>query len=426
MTTPLLMTLKIIYGVLGFTTMSVLLYQVVMALLSGKRKRCTIKPRDKHSRFAVVISARNESAVIGNLIDSLMRQQYPKEYFDVYVIADNCTDNTAQVARDHGALVYERIDSVKKGKGYALKWMFDIIHDEKPAGYYDAYCVFDADNLVSKDYMMAMNHRLLNGSDIIQGYRDIKNPSDTWISGSYAIYFWCISTFFMRPRQRLGMSGLVSGTGFVFRAQLIAQHGWRTQTITEDCEFSLMQILDGHKVDFEENAVFYDEQPLLFRQAVRQRYRWAVGSIQCIKLFMGDLFKATFKRRSIVALDMVIYLMSIPCSAIVAINTCVGAAIRYMGQSHWYEIITIELLSLLVTVSVMFLHGILTVKMEGKSIRANIKGILGWPVFLLSWVYISLFSIFYRNTTWKPIHHTSTLNLESMKDEEGSGVGRSV
>jgi cellulose synthase/poly-beta-1,6-N-acetylglucosamine synthase-like glycosyltransferase len=424
--TPLLMTLKIVYGMLSCVTLSVLLYQVVLALLSGKRKRCAVTACDRFNRFAIVVSARNEAAVIGHLIDSLMRQQYPREYFDVYVIADNCTDNTAQVAREHGALVYERTDAVKKGKGYALNWMFDIIRQEKPAGYYDAYGIFDADNLVSKDYLMAMNHRLLKGADIVQGYRDIKNPSDTWVSGSYAIYFWCISTFFMRPRERLGMSGLVSGTGFVFRAPLIAQHGWNTQTITEDCEFSLMQILDGHRVCFEESAVFYDEQPLTFRQAVRQRYRWAVGSIQCIKLFFADLFKTTFKRRSMVALDMVIYLMSIPCSAIIAVNTFLGAAIRYMGQSHWYQILTVELVSLAVTVVVMFLHGILTVKMEGKSLRANVKGIFGWPLFLLSWMYISLFSIFYRNTTWKPIHHTSTLGLDSMKDEEGSGVSGSL
>ncbi len=421
----LLLILKVVYAFLGSITMGVLIYQVIMALLSGRRNKQPVLPCDRYNRFALVISARNESAVIAQLLDSLMAQRYPKEYFDVYVIADNCTDNTAQVAREHGALVYERENLKECGKGYALNWMFNIIQREKPQGYYDAYGIFDADNLVHRDYLMAMNHQLLDGATVAEGYRDIKNPSDSWVSGAYAIYFWCISRFFMRPRHRLGMSGLVSGTGFVFRSELIAEKGWVTETITEDCEFSLMQILEGHKVAFAEDAIFYDEQPVTFRQANRQRYRWAVGSLQCVKLFIGKLFRGTFTQKSFVMLDMVIYLMSIPCSAIVAINTCLGAAIRYMGQAHWYEIIQMELISLAVTIVCMFLHGILTVKLEGKSLRTVYKGVLGWPLFLLSWVYISLFAIFYRNTTWKPIHHTSTVGIDSIK-EDGENLTREL
>ena len=173
------------------------------------------------------------------------------------------------------------------------------------------------------------------------------------------------------------MSGLVSGTGFVFRAELIAERGWVTETITEDCEFSLMQILKGHKVTFAEDAIFYDEQPVTFRQANRQRYRWAVGSLQCLKLFFGKLFRGTFTQKSFIMMDMVIYLMSIPCSAIVAVNTCVGAAIRYMGQAHWYEIIQMELISLLVTVACKPIHHTSTVSIDAiKEDGENLTGAL--------------------------------------------------
>ena len=418
----LITVLKIVYALLGAVATGVLIYQVVMALLSGRKKREPILPDQKHHRFALIISARNERNVIGQLLDSLMAQEYPKEFFDVYVIADNCTDNTAQVAAEHGAIVLERFNEVEKGKGYALAWFFDKIHSEKPRGYYDAYGVFDADNLVDKNYLAAMNQRLNRGMKIAVGYRDIKNPSDNWVSGAYSIYFWCICRFFLQTRSRLGMSGLVSGTGFVFRSELIADTGWNTQTITEDCEFSLMQILNGNRIEYVPDAIFYDEQPTTFRIANRQRYRWALGSIQCIQLFMGTFFKGIFSRHFVRSLDMFIYLMSIPCSAVVAIQTCMGAAIQYMGQAHWYEIVLMELTSLAITIAVMWIHGIVTVLLEGKSLRSVWKGILGWPLFLFSWTYISLFAIFYRNTEWKPIAHHSTAGIEHMDGQDGNGV----
>jgi cellulose synthase/poly-beta-1,6-N-acetylglucosamine synthase-like glycosyltransferase len=155
----LLLCLKALYALLNSITMGVLIYQVIMALMSGRRKKSKYPPCSEFNRFAVVISARNEINVIGHLLDSLNAQQYPRECFDIYVIADNCTDDTARVSREHGALVYERSNLSQCGKGYALQWIFDIIHQQKP-DYYDAYCIFDADNLADKDFLMSMNRQL--------------------------------------------------------------------------------------------------------------------------------------------------------------------------------------------------------------------------------------------------------------------------
>jgi len=127
-----------------------------------------------------LIPAHNEEKVIANLVESLKKQNYPKDKFDIFVIADNCTDKTAEVARNAGAIVYERTDPDHKTKGYAMQWFFNKKNEEKAE--YDAVCVFDADNIVDKNFIKNMNKKLCQGEDVVQGYRDIKNPSDSWIS----------------------------------------------------------------------------------------------------------------------------------------------------------------------------------------------------------------------------------------------------
>ena len=120
-----------------------------------------------------IIPAHNEAAVIANLVESLKAQDYPQELLDIYVIADNCTDKTAEIARDAGAIVYERFDATKKTKGYAMQWFLKQKIEENAD--YDAFCVFDADNVAMPDFIKNMNKKLCQGEEVVQGYRDIKN-----------------------------------------------------------------------------------------------------------------------------------------------------------------------------------------------------------------------------------------------------------
>ena len=138
--------------------------------------------------FAIVVAAHNEEAVIGQLVKNLFQLNYPKDMYDVYVVADNC----AEVAAAEGALVHERMDAKKKSKGYALDWMFDRLFQMEKQ--YDGIVVFDADNLVHPQFLMEMNNRLCKGDKVIQGYLDAKNPYDTWVAGTFAIAFWVIAS----------------------------------------------------------------------------------------------------------------------------------------------------------------------------------------------------------------------------------------
>ena len=236
------------------------LYQIIVSVCSlVKLKEKPLKVNKNH-RFMAIIPAHNEETVVGNLVESLKNQEYDKNLYDIYVIADNCTDRTARIAREAGAIVYERYDETKKTKGYALDWFLQQkIKENAP---YDAICIFDADNIVDKNFLKAMNKKLCQGEEVVQGYRDIKNPTDNWITSGYALFYWTMHKFYHLARYNLGLSPLLNGTGFMVSFDIIKENGgWKTVTLTEDIEFSLQRILKGKRLGWSTEAIVYDEHP---------------------------------------------------------------------------------------------------------------------------------------------------------------------
>ena len=277
-------TTSLIFAVLG-------IYQLLVCIIGLTKKKISKEYKFKEHKFMAVIPAHNEEKVIEDIIESLKEQNYKKGYVDIYVIADNCTDKTAQIARDKGAFVYERFDSEKKTKGYALEWFFNQILETKPDEY-DAFCVFDADNIVSKDFFKEMNKKLCGGEKIVQGYRDIKNAEDTWVTANYALFYWVMNRCYHYSRYKLGLSPLINGTGFMVSMSVLKEmNGWHSKTITEDIEISLLSIARGYKIGWAKDAIVYDEQPLGFRQSWTQRLRWSVGHIQCFKEYFSEVAK---------------------------------------------------------------------------------------------------------------------------------------
>ena len=250
------------------------LYQFIISITSLIKFKEKPMLTDKKHRFIIALPANNEESVIANLIKSLQMQDYDKSLYDIYVIADNCTDGTANVARENGAIVYERFDEDKKTKGYALNWFLDKMKDKKDD--YDALLVFDADNVVDKNFLNVMNKKLCQGEVLVQGYRDIKNPTDTWVSGGYAIFYWTMNRLYHLARYNMGLSPLINGTAFMVKWDILIDEGWNTKTLTEDIEFALINISKGVKLGWAKDAIVYDEQPLTFKQSWKQRERWSV------------------------------------------------------------------------------------------------------------------------------------------------------
>lgn len=188
------------------------LYQTLYLLvgLFCKPKRFVA---ENFHRYAVLISARNERAVIANLIESIKNQDYASELVDIFVVADNCTDDTAVVARQAGAIVFERYDEQQKGKGYALNYLLGMIKQQYGPDYYEGYFVFDADNILEKDYISQMNTVFDNGYSLVTSYRNSKNYSDNWITSGYGLWFLREARYLNNARMILGASCVVSGTG---------------------------------------------------------------------------------------------------------------------------------------------------------------------------------------------------------------------
>jgi cellulose synthase/poly-beta-1,6-N-acetylglucosamine synthase-like glycosyltransferase len=257
-------------------------------------------------RFAIIIAAHNEELVIGHIIDSLSKQSYPRGMYDIFVIADNCTDKTADIAEKRGAIVYKRFNNEDRGKGFALEWMFNKIFAMEDK--YDVVTVFDADNLVSSNYLMEMNKRLCQGHKVVQGYIDSKNPFDSWITCSYSLAFWLSNRIFQLPRYYLGLSCGLCGTGFCIDLEVLKKVGWGATCLTEDLEFTMKLALNNMKVAWAHNAVVYDEKPLTLKQSWHQRKRWMQGHADCAARFLLPLFQKAFRDGDLTAFDCAVYL----------------------------------------------------------------------------------------------------------------------
>ena len=389
------------------------LYQLVVSICSLIKLKDKPIIKDKQNRFMTIIPAHNEEAVVGNLIESLKKQNYPKELYDIYVIADNCTDNTAKIAREAGAIVFERFDETKKTKGYALQWFLDKkIKENAP---YDAFCVFDADNIADENFLKAMNKKLCQGEKVVQGYRDIKNPTDNWITAGYAIFYWTMNRFYHLARYNIGLSPLLNGTGFMVRFDIIKKAGWDTNTLTEDIEFSLKNIIEGRRLGWATDAIVYDEQPTGFKQSWSQRSRWTVGHIQCMKEYTGLLALAVKEHKTIMNFDGLLYILgSIPMFIVTLLLLLINL-IMYLAKGMTGTELIINLLRYLIPTFILpILTAILIMALDKKPIKPMLKGLMFYPLFLGSWLLINFKCLFVRNTKWEKIEHVRDIKINEV------------
>ena len=408
-------TIKLINAVLTALFFLCYAYQFfyVPAGLPRQRRRDT-PPSGR--RYAVLISARNEEQVIGNLLASLRSQTYDPSLVEIFVVADNCTDGTARVAAAAGAHVFERFDLSRIGKGYALQYLLDRIDRSR----FDGFFVFDADNVLDEGYIAAMDQTFSEGYPIVTSYRNSKNYGDNWISAGYALWFLRESRYLNGARMRLGTSCAVSGTGFLFsRAVIEETGGWNFFLLTEDIEFTVHHVCAGKKIGFCENAALYDEQPVTFRQSWRQRLRWARGYLQVFRKYGAELLRGIF-HGSFGCFDMAMNIM--PAAVLSVVGIAVNGAALVLSLAHGAAAATVlrsaaELLGS--TYLTLFVIGAVTTVTEWRRIyTSNLKKVLytfTFPLFMLTYIPISLTALFTRDLTWKPIEHRRAIALDQIR-----------
>lgn len=389
------------------------LYQLLISICSLVKLKDKPLLVNKEHKFMAIIPAHNEESVVKNLIESLKNQNYPKELFDIYVIADNCTDRTAEIAEEAGAIVYKRNSAEGKTKGHALQWFLGQKIEENAE--YDAFCVFDADNIVDKDFIKNMNKKLCQGEEVVQGYRDIKNPTDSWITSGYAIFYWMMNRFYHLARYNLGLSPLINGTGFMVKFDVIKPNGWETYTLTEDIEFSLQRIVAGKKLGWATDAIVYDEQPVGFKQSWSQRSRWTVGHIQCMGRYTKPLANSVKENKTLVTFDGLLYIVgSIPMFVITLLLLVVNAVI-YMGDGMTkMALLQNYLMYIIPTFLLPIITGAIIMKLDGRPLRPMIKGLICYPLFLASWLVINFKCLFKRETSWEKIEHVRDIKINEV------------
>ena len=389
------------------------LYQFIISLCSFVKIKEKPLKEDKQHKFMTIIPAHNEEKVVANLVESLKKLDYPKDLYDIYVIADNCTDKTAEVAKKAGAIVYERFDEAHKTKGHALQWFLaQKIEEDAP---YDAFCIFDADNIVDENFLKVMNKKLCQGEEVVQGYKDIKNPSDSWVSAGYAIFYWTMHRFYHLARYNIGLSPLMNGTGFMVKFDVIKPQGWNTKTLTEDIEFSLKRIIEGKKLGWARDAIVYDEQPVGFKQSWTQRSRWTVGHMQCLKEYTKPLAEAVVKNKTVMNFDGLLYMLgTTPMLILTLVLVIVNIVLFATGAMTGLDF-TIQMLKYIIpTLLVLPFMGLVVLYLEKKPIKPMIKGLLTYPIFMGSWLLINIKCLFKRDTEWKKIDHVNDKKIEDL------------
>ena len=403
--------------VLGLLIGACYAYQIVYLFAPLVIKKRPHGPA-KQTRYAVLIAARNEERVLPHLLQSIRNQDYPAELVTTYVIADNCTDRTAEIARSGGATVFCRFNKEKVGKGYALNYLLEKIRLTDGLDKYDAFLIFDADNLLEPDYIRNINQVCSDGYDAFCGYRNSKNFHTNWVSAGQSLWYLHDSTHLNRSRMLLGNPCAVTGTGFGFtRALLERMGGWNFFTLTEDIEFSTWCATRGIRVGYCHDAMLYDEQPDRFSVSWRQRTRWVQGGIQISVRCAGDLFRGMMKGGRTGYASLETTTLTLWGYAAASATGLLSLFVRYL-QTGWPGVAYGVLCALLTSYWGLLLMGFMTLVMEWPRIRATdgqkVAALFTFPVFMMAYLPIGI-SAFFRKFHWPPIEHTHAVSARELQ-----------
>lgn len=392
-------------------------YQIVYLILPLMKKQRPLTKQNP-TRYAILIAARNEEAVIGHLLDSIRAQDYPAELLQTYVVADNCTDRTAQIAREHGAMVYTRFNTQQIGKGYALNHLLAQIDRDGGLDRYDAFLIFDADNLLSPDYVTQINKVCSAGYEAFCGYRNSKNFGSNWISRGYGVWYLHDSCHLNQSRMLLGTSCAVTGTGFGFTRELLERcGGWNFFTLTEDIEFSTWCATRGVRIGYCHDAIVYDEQPEHFRVSWRQRTRWTQGGLQVSVKYAGDLLKGMLKGGRTAYASFETATLSLWGYGMGAVSFGMTLLVTFLAE-RWLGLGQALLLAVAGTYASTFFMGVLTVATQWHRIQATrrqkISALFAFPLYMLTTIPIAVTAVF-RKFQWQPIAHTAAISAAQMQ-----------
>ena len=347
----------------------------------------------KKPSIAILIPARNESKVIEDLLKSIINQSYQINPFDVYIIVENDNDPTIKIAKKYQMKIFIRKDLTKKTKGYALNELLQELNEKKK--FYDLYFIFDADNVLDKDFIKQMVYKYHEGYSLITGYRALKNPSNA-LSVSSWLTFLLVNDYRNVSCQKHFGNMLFSGTGLAINGSLIKKwQGFPFHSLTEDYELSIYACLNKLSTTYNKKAIFYDTQPTNYQMSIKQRSRWIKGYMLNWFKNMPKLFKNIFHNKVNARSNYEFYLGIIPGVLLVGSILCF---LIYL--SKYFFLLIAYLITVLLTIIMLIKE-----KKLKLSWKLFIKTCLYHPIFLVSYVHAFLIFIFKKDLGWDIISH---------------------
>ena len=383
--------------------LSIVFFWSTFVVLLGLIKPAKHHPHaERKLKFAVLVCARNEESVIKLPVKSVLMSRYPAECRDIVVLADNCTDATVTRAHEAGALVWEK-KTPSAGKGDVLAWGIERI---VASGKYDAIAVFDADNIASDGWFDAMNDALQDGETVVTGRRCSSNAQAGLISGWYTVYWDMMNELSNRVRTNLGLSGKLTGTGFAFLVSALGLEGWKTHTMVEDVEFTVLTNLRGGRVAYIPEADYADEQPEAVQYMWRQLRRWATGGGQGARSYFWPWATAVVRRPSFRLFDSFFAILTGMSVSFILLFNIVAFVVRMC-----YGPIAPHAFNMFFGVfGFVFAMGwftaIASVALSPDKRMPRARAVLSFPIFSLIPSAAVLYALVRPTTTWKPIPHT--------------------
>ena len=353
------------------------------------------------TRFMIIIPAHNEVNVIKATINRLHAIDYPSHLYSINILADHCSDMTAEVARHAGACVYERNEGPRSGKGAALSWLFQKILKKEQC---DAVAIFDADTQVDPNFLRVMDWRLAQGDQVIQGQHVICNPNQGWYPALTWAMFLIDNRFQNLGRSNLGWSAKNMGDSICFRVDIIRKMGWG-EGLTEDYHLRFQLLLQGIRIKYEPAAIGYGEAPLTWARARLQRARWLRGTHDTSQQYVKQLLIGGLKGRNLAMLDGAIQ-ASFPSYSTLSVLGLVVLAIQ-VPIDYFFESIFLwpQIEAWAAILVVLFSYPLAGLALERAPVRAYIAILLG-PYFILWRTWLALISRFGRKqVTWIRTEH---------------------
>lgn len=392
--------IRIISEIIITISILTLLYKY---LIMKKNTNYPQKEKNGHN-YAILIPARNESLVIEKLLISIENQTKKIKPEDVYVIVETKKDKTVSIVEKHKMTIVYRKNLNKKRKGFALDDAIkEILKSNKK---YDAYFIFDADNILDKNYIKEMTKSFDEGYDIGIGYRNTKN-SKNLVSAASALTFSMINTIGNKRKSKYTNNLIISGTGYYIKGTIIESwKGFPFNFLTEDYELSLYSILNNLTTTYNDSAIYYDEQPEIFDVTITQRSRWVKGYFDARRNYIHKIRKSISKKDKNYASKI---------TALIGVNPLItliiGILLLLIDSITSFKnfIISLLIIFILIYITLMIFTYIIIKKEENKlDIKVSkILLIFYNPFYLLSYIYCLYIAITKKDLGWQEIKHTN-------------------